>query len=351
MLTFNDLARISKDNLINMCERFKLSEIGSASDLAQRLWDYYSNGNEKDFSEFSDMLYTPKGSISWFSVAEGSLENLISNINNLPKNPFSEIIPIASNLSTVPFLYAASEDDKGYYLKFAFEKGNIFINEIDGRRSVSKIEFGIVFIDLDLTIVEIRSPYNNTTMIARKISELSGEDVALERINILEKHNNKLEDLATSLDGNLIEVIEVPSLENKELDISADIYQILSSIDDSIETNDYDELETKLKEMGELIDKDFPGSTFTLLLLAGLSQIRLGTVQLANTSAADIRDTPLYSILKPYLKNTRGFVELRENIDGVIEYYKIQVGVITNTISLDGNFNEELLENIRQNIS
>lgn len=350
ILTFNDISKICKDSLIKMCEHFSLDEIGSVADLAQRLWTYYQAGNQKEFEAFNDMIFTPRGSISWFSVVEGTLDNVISNIKQETDNPFEKMLEVSSTLDTTPFLYAAAEEDDGYYLKYAFNKGNIFINDIDGRKSVPKREFGIVFINLDLNIIEIRSPFNNTSIIAKEISKAAGEDVVLERTDILLNHGDKVENFATSLNGSLVEVIDVPSLENKELEITNDIYDILACIDESIEKDEYTNLELKLKEMGELINTNFPDSSYTLLLLAGLSQIRLGTVQLENTSTADIRDTPLYTALKPYLKNTMGFIEMKENHDGVIEYYKIQVGVNSKTVSLGGNFTEEILSKIRQKI-
>lgn len=352
LLIYSDIVKVPKTTLIEMCVDLSISDIGNSLDLSNRVWNEISNSNEnKDkITKYSNVLLATRGSVSWFEVEKGSLvglKELILEKTDIftKKNNYNN-----NELDTTPQIFGGHINDDGtYILRYVFRMGSIPIYSLEGREEIPKISTATVFIDEANETLEVRSSQTVSTKVAKEVISFLTEienPIEIRRKEILSNYENNIGKFANSINGTFKEAIDIPELMLDELeeDKISIIGDVLKSIDKAIYGEDTIDLDQSLSEAKEAFGESSINLSFLSLVLAGLGKVQLGS------SISDIRESPLYDSLSPYLINKGGFIDYKVIIDGVETIGTIQVGLTTNTINFSQNTSEEMISFVRKSI-
>lgn len=308
--------------------------------------------------KYDNIILAPRGSVSWFVVhGDKNIKGLKDRLTKLNPNPFKKMIEYSNmQLSTTPTIFAGIEITEGtYMLRYAFRSGNISLRSMSGKETVPSSSFGTVYVDESNGIIEVRAPYNSSGKIANQVVSMLNTDedkIKLVKKDILEKYND-MGEFANKLNGKIKETTDIPNAMFKDLSTEQleSILNILNSIDNEINEVQPSEDEEQSLSLFEQIEKskvwmskEFPEVSFLWLVLSGLGKVQLGS------TIEDLRKSPLYGCLSPYLENQGGYIEF-PFLDGSIEKIgEIQVGIASKTINFSKNVTESALTTVRNQI-
>jgi hypothetical protein len=347
---FPDVIKLPKEILKEVCTDLRLDTSGTSYDLAQRLWDRINNGNREGLNSSENRLLAGKSSVTWFKIEnEGALSGFKDLLQRSQSNPFETIEYIqASDLTSEPILIAAAEGNNNneIYLRYAYNSGN--------RRSVSGTEVNIVpkseittvYIDTERDIIEVRTDARNAIKIASSIATIIGQHITLEQTRILAPFGNNVEQIATALNGELIDATSTPEFvfEDFNQQQTAAIINILNALNDFFDDENEVDLIENLKNASETFGEHLLTAPFTALILNGMERVGL------RVNEGDLRGQPLYDTLRPYLQHQGGFIKFNHPINGVEKPFTVRVGLTTDSIFFTTPATEEVIQFVREQI-
>lgn len=351
VVTYYDLSKLQKKHLQELCIELDESDKGLNDELAYKVWSHIQS-DRKQLHKYENYLLAYRGSVSWYTLSSSILDEKVSlkKIREKLKlqidNPFEKIIYYKNDqLTTTPFIFAATEPLNGtYFLRVALKDGNVSSLSMRGKDVAPKITLATVFVDENNNILEVRAPFKFAAKIAGELANFIGDDSKADKKNILTCFDSDMGNLANSLNGKIKESIDIP---NQIVDDITDeqvknIANILKSIDKAIQEDEATQLLAEIESSKSILLNDFPEISFLCLILAGLGKVRLGA------SIDDLRSSPLYDSISPFLENQGGYIEFSANDNGVSVDCLIQVGIKRQTINFSKFANESVIDTIRK---
>lgn len=350
----NDISRLPKETLKDICTDLTLDTDGTAQDLANRLWEFVQNHrNRKDsaLAKCQNKLLSGKTSITWYELGDkNSLRGIKEQIIKKSSfNPFQEIrLPALTELTTEPMLFAAAQGEKEtqYYLRYAYRNGvrkHIDFTEVT---VVPRSEITTVYIDEETGIIEVRTDAKNATKVASSLARLVDQQITLEQKQILAPFGNQVGVIADCLGGEMIDTTSTPELllSDFKTEHTQAIINILNALNNFFDEDDPEELVEKLRQASDVFEDQLLTVPFTALILCGMEKVGL------RTQEGDLRSLPLYDYLSPHLQNQGGFIKFKYPVDGVEKNFTIRVGVTTNSIYFTTPCTEEVIKFVRERI-
>ncbi|SHH35982.1 hypothetical protein [Desulfosporosinus lacus] len=346
----NDITRLPKITLTEICTDLNLDNGGSAYELAQRVWEHIRDGqnSENVLEKSKNKLLVGQASLTWFRLESreslrGSRELVIENAGF---NPFEQVkLPLKEQLTTEPVLIAGANGEYvcEYYLRFMYKNGvkkEYYGNEMN----ISPIsEITTVYVNEDLGIIEVRADSKKAEKVASAFVRILRKEITLEQI--ITPFDQPIDDIADKLNGELIDTVSKPEL--LLADISADeakvVVDILASLNEYFNTKDITVVETCLKKADELFDEQTIAVPFTALILGGMERVGLG-------GERELRGLPLYDCFNPYLDHQSGFIRFSFPDGGVEKPYTVRVGLKSKSIYFNTPANESVVEFVRNRV-
>lgn len=348
VVTYYDLSKLQKKHLQEMCLELDLDSKGLNDELAQRIWNYISANDNRDvLKNYERYLLATRGSVSWYSVNK-NLSELRSKLMSFSNNPFEKIQYYNNaEISVEPKVFAATqpEENGNYFLRITLRDGNTSSFSMQGKEIMPRIIQCTVLIDPNNSIIEVRSPAKHTNKIVESLVNLiNDEEVEASLIDPLENNNHDLGDFANVLGGNIKESLDIPNQIVSEISDEQieSIAGILKNIDVALQTEDATNLIEEIESAKLVLSKDFPQVSFLSLILAGLGTVRFGT------SIEDLRSSPLYDSLYPFLDNQGGYILFEINDHGIETECLIQVGLKSKTINFSKFSSEKVITTVRE---
>lgn len=354
----NDIARLPKSVLKEVCTNLNIPDEGSKYDLAENVWKEV-NGNykrQKDALSFCEKyLLSGQTSATWFQT-DGSLKGSCRAIvDKVGFDPFSKIkMPKKSELTSNPVLVcgAKATSNHDYYLRFMYKSGvkrNLDWTDMEVQ---PKSSIATVYINENAGIVEVRGAdlkksEEIVSNLSFLLSGLLSQEISFTSTDIISPFNQNVGEIADILGGDLLDTDSRPEMIFDEItqEEAKAIVSILSALDSYFEEEDIDKLADELKQANEIFGEDILGTPFTALILAGLDKVGMGV------SERDLRGTPLYDYLRPYLQHQGGFVKFSVDEDGITHSYTIRVGFSTNSIYfVRSNSTESVIKFVRDRV-
>lgn len=375
LITYYDIAKLSKEQLISMAVDLKLSDVEkrmSSSEIASNIYKKILTFKakketelERNFIEkYEDVFFSGRGAISWF-LDTSEVKNLKKFVEKLKneddRKPFEKKeIDVETELQQIdPLLMGAFEFSDGHYLmRYVTKTGYVFQPGLTENKKSLRLELANVFIFPNKNLIEVRSSRNVSVKISRVISnyilENIDENVSFEKIDFnndlaLDTEEGPVEFFSRKLDGTIVENVDIPK--NIYQDMSSElldsINKIFVSIDARISVSNSDNIDDVNGEIDNAksdILENFPDVPFFALILSGLEKVDLG-------SESELRDTPLYKSLSDHLKTKTSYIQFIPNIDGTkSEKFTIRIGLSTNSVVFPINTTEDVIMKVRDAI-
>ncbi|MED3897395.1 hypothetical protein P4797_20695 [Priestia aryabhattai] len=354
IVTYQDVRRLSKSILQEICINLSLTNEGSQSELAEKVWIKVRGDQQlqKDaFESYKDHVLAGKTSVSWFEFINSS------NISGLKEhiieesigNPFNNVLNFApEDIDSSPLLIsAANGDEEGeYYLRYVFKSGTY--SDFDGVDLTvrSRTSLATVYVNEKKGILEVRSNPSHANKIAVNLARLLKQQISLTHKDILAPFGHNTERMADALGGKLIDATGVPQLLLEELtEAQAEaLVSVLSAIDQFLKDDGNEQLEECLRSARETFGEELLNLPFVAIVLSGMSRVGLGV------DGRDLRGTPLYDILAPHLQHQGGYIHFDVEEDNLKQSYTIQVGTKSNSIYFATPATENVIKKIRESI-
>lgn len=353
LLAFPDISSQKKKILEEMCDDLGISRKSKSEDLANVIWQELTNSDEskKKLKKYSNILLSTRGSVTWFeTVGETSLSGLKELLVSGEYNPFKTRKEFSNaELNSTPKLFAASElNENEYLMRFVFRSGSMPVYSMNGREDIPRSTFATVYINEKMNVLEVRASQTVTHKVAQEVTKYlidGGRQVKIAKKNILDDYVD-IGDFSNALGGKFKEAIDVPEQVTDEMtDVQiATIASILKSIDKALYDDDDGDLRTALVEAQSSLLEEYPNFSFLGLVLTGLGKVNLGS------SIKDLRESPLYESLSPYLNTKSGYIDYKVSVSGVETEGTIQVGLTTKTINFSKNTTEEMISFVRNKV-
>jgi len=350
----NDIIRLPKDTLQDICTDLTLDTDGTASDLANRLWEFIQKNRTKNngaLEKCENKLLAGKTSVTWFQLEDkSSLKGMRDQIVKENKfDPFKDIhLPTTMELTTDPVLFAAAQgkNESQYYLRYAYRNGVRKHTDFTEVTLVPRSEVTTVYIDEEKGIIEVRTDAKNATKVASSFARLVKQQITLEQKEILAPFGNKVGDMADCLEGEMIDTTSTPELllTAFNADHTQAMIDILNALNTFFDEDEPEELIEKLRQASDLFEEHLLTVPFTALILCGMERVGM------RTQEGDLRKQPLYDYLSPHLQNQGGFIKFNHPIDGVEKSFTIRVGVTTNSVYFTTPSTEEVINYVRERI-
>lgn len=344
-----DLIKLPKESLKEICTDLRLDTTGTTFDLAQRLWDYLADGNRDGLESLENRLLSGKTSVAWFKAVDlQALRGLKQHLIDGEHDFFGNVLTIeASELTSEPKLIAAAElNENEILLRYVYNSGN--------RRTISgtqvfttpKSEITTAYLNLNEGIVEIRTDAKNATKIASAITKIGDLDIVLEPKAILAPFGNDVEQIASVLNGELIDATSTPELDLEDFteEQAQAILNILNALNSYFDDESETELIESLKNASETFGDHLLTAPFTALILNGMERVGM------RTNVGDLRGQPLYDTLRPYLQHQGGFIKFKFPVDGIEKNFTIRVGLTTDSVYFTTPATEEVIKYVRENL-
>ncbi len=349
VIIFPDVAKLPKSDLKDMATDLNLEDSGTAFDLSKKIWDSMKTESQRNeiYSKYNNKLLAGRTSVSWFTC--DNLDQLTTQIEDKePVNPFEERIPFSvDEIDSTPRLRSAVRiDENKYFLRFIYKDGTRRILGED-IQILPTTNTATVYIDAKKGIIEIRTKPSDAQKIAEVIAGYLNQTLSLNKEDFIKPFGYDLEKLADKLEGTLIESKASPEMwltpyadtENEA------ILEILNALDVYFETKEVGELQEKLDSSLTVLGEELTEIPFVAIVLAGMGNVGL------KVDEDDLRSTPFYQLLKPYLQTSGGNIKFNVEINGVEKQYKVQVGVDTKTVYFRSNTTtEEVIQFVRDRI-
>ncbi|MGY3186166.1 hypothetical protein [Lysinibacillus sp. TE18511] len=343
-----DLNRMTKTLLKEVCSDMTLEATGNVNELASRVWNAFELIEGDVLTTISNNIFTGAVSLVWYRTTNpAGLTGLKQSIiNKMPFNPFETVItPNCENVPIEPAIIAATEIEgsQAYYLRFIHRTGVNVDYFLTNRREYIKHEITTVYIDEVKGIIEVRASSAVAKKIIAGLAKIVDEEYEFKQYDFLQKYGGTLEPLADVLQGRLIDATGRPAglVNTFEETQGKSIVRILSAIDEYYTNGELSALEQNLNS--EDITSILETTPFTLLLLSGLETIGLGSIR-------ELRGLPLYNYLEPYLSKQKGSILFEHSVGGVVQEYSIRIGVTTKTFKFNVFASEHVLDYIREKL-
>lgn len=348
LIMLNDLTRLSKDVLRQICHAMDVPSIGHVHDLALRVWKKVKDDRELQnevFALHQDKILAGRTAVTWYLAADERLSGMKESlIRQHPFNPFERIeIPHPQDqLTETPTLIGAAGTDGAYYLRFMFKTG--VTSYFYGSEMVAqpRCSTGTVYVDENSGCVEIRSEARYAARIAASFADLTERSLVFDQQELLAPFAHDVEKVADALSGELVDAVARPELllANITSQQAKAVVSVLSALDVYFDEGHFDKLQETLTQAKEAFDNEFFSIPFTGLILGGLEKVGMGV------SGRDLRGIPMYDFLKPHLQHQGGYIQFK--VGGVP--YTIRIGLPTNSIYFVTHATESVIKYVRERI-
>lgn len=350
----NDIVRLPKENLQEICADLNLPTDGSVTELAENIWTTISTDPERQnraLEPHRNKILCGKTSVTWYHLsAGGSLDGAKQQIiNNCSFNPFEIVnIPPMEELTSTPVLISAASGatESEYFLRFMYKSG--VSRHFHGARMelLPKSSVRTVYVNEATGCIEVRTDAKASGKFASSLARLINQEIFISQTDIMAPFGNNIERMADLIGGELVDATAKPELLLEEFteDQANAIVKILSALDAFFEENDIDALQENLQAAKVLFGDELLTIPFTALILTGLEKIGMGV------RGRDLRGLPLYDFLKPHLQHQGGFIQFEFPEDGIVQKYTIRVGLKTNSIYFMTPATENVLAYVRERI-
>ncbi|MEN6325766.1 MAG: hypothetical protein ABFD18_06130 [Syntrophomonas sp.] len=350
-----DIGRLSKDILNELCDTLEIPEDASPYDLADIIYDEFLSSKEKMgiiYDSLHNVVYAGRRAITWFSLPD-EIELI-----NLPEafeqrfgiKPYDSIIkrnPQSIGKSALVIGACSCGNKNRHLIRFLVGSGATRL-PYGGSYNTHPISTLVsTIIDFDEKFIEIRSDPKYNARILREYSILLGlnDKKMIGPIKPIEPYGNRVEELAKKLDGSVFKTDSRPDIILKQQlseEQVAATASILVAIDEYFEQQDINLLSERLtigkNTLGSLADLPF-----SLALLSGLERVGISV-----NEVDDIKYQPLLVALKPYLESLGGFIRFPVNENGIESYHTIRVGLTTKSVSFRTYASEFAIDKVRK---
>lgn len=358
LVYFPDIMKLNKESLESIALELDLPTDCSAIELAQSIEDTMNNGREiryRGLAPVELIVLAGKVSVSWYPIVKTNHdENLIDVIaEQLHFNPLSENrIPPIEQLTSRPTIIGGflkhPETPNQYYLRVMVKTG--IKRTISGIRALPQITTTLctVFINENDGYLEIRADSKLAAKVEKMFAQLlDGHIESLDRRNVVAPFGYEIEQLATALNGRFIEAEAIPEgvLESLTAEQVQAVVDILTTVDTYLRGGDIVELEQVLLAAKTTLSESetsFANIPFSATVLAGMEKLGMGT-----GDDGELSLQPLYTLLKPYLQNQGGYIQFPLDENGLTRYYKIKVGLVTNSVYFVTPATENAITHVR----
>lgn len=290
-------------------------------------------------------IFAGRTSVKWYKLRLQNEEekNMVRKRLESENFYYNDLLELDSSSLENPRQYTCIKTGQDKYMvRIMVPAASKIVNDGKSVRKVKNINNIIAFIDLSNSLVEVRSGLKDAKRVMESLWR-PFTNITYSEVGMLNKYENSLESFKESLyNGRFVDVLSVPD-QNIELTKAQSelLVDILQTLDEYFLTKDIDKLNNELQN--SKIDTE--GMKFTQLFLAGMSKIG---IEVRPDVKEDLSGQSLYSILKEYVTDHRGYIEFCYPEDA--NRYTIQVGISTNTISFKSSVTEEVIDYIREKI-
>ena len=340
-----DINKLNNSFLKEICEELNTETTGTSNELTGRILSNFARLEGDLLHKIEQIIFTGATSLAWYkAVNETGLNDFKKRlISKLPYNPFEDVLRDYTQVGSEPVVIGAAEipDKNAFYLRFIY-RSSVNINYIISEATTSsRYDLVTVVVDLDKNALEIRASSKVAKKINNYIADLVNEfGYQFKQYNFLENFDNKLEEIADTLKGQLIDAQGKPNGNTSTIDQEKGeaLVSILSAIDSYYGEGEISLIEQRLEneEVREILET----TPFTVLLLSGLEKIGLASIR-------ELRGLPLYDYLDQYLKKEKGLIVFNYVLNGTVEEYSVKIGMNTKTFKFNVCVQEEVLEYIR----
>lgn len=340
-----DINKLNNSFLKEICEGLDLDTTGTSNELTSRILSDFDRLDGVLLEKVEENIFTGATSLAWYkAVNETGLSEFKSHlISQFSINPFENVIRDYSHVGSEPVIVGASEipDKNAFYLRLIYREAvnvDYVISEVT--RS-SRYGLVTVFVDLNKNVLEIRASSKVAKKVNQYIASLVEEfGYQFQQYDFLSNYDNKLENIADVLDGQLIDAQAKPNRGILTIDDEKGeaLVSILSAIDSYYDKGEISHLEQRLEN--EDVREILETTPFTVLLLSGLEKVGLGSIR-------ELRGLPLYDYLDKYLNKEKGLILFNYVLNGTVEEYSVKIGMNTNTFKFNVGAQEEVVEHIR----
>lgn len=365
IVLLEDLMKLSKTSLQEICTTLKLPDNGLIEDLTSSIWDKISKDKDlkiEVLEPYINRIFCSRTAVSWFSFIEKDEQQELSDcgtynlqretikekfVNYAGFNPFKEIqIPANTTIPTKPIIIgAANINETEYIVRFMYNIGmqkSFLGNQI---HYIPKIKLVTVLINEKYKVVEVRGDSTCVKKVSKEIGKIIEASYALEEIKLKSKFKGNINEIADILNGEILNTSSVTNEEKfltiEESNSVAEILNVVNQyINNDVDNNDFIDRIENIKKLNE---EFFENNNFISSLLVGLVSVGL-------KANKDLMEQPLYKLLQPYTFNSEGSIVFKFNEEGMINPYTIHVTFTTNSIRLSSFATEALFSFIREKL-
>lgn len=340
-----DINKLSNSFLKEICEELNLETTGNSNELTSRILSNFERVEGSLLNKVEQYIFTGATSLAWYkAVNPTGLQDFKQRlISKLQSNPFENVLTDYSHVGSEPVVIGAAEiqGKNAFYIRLIYRASVSVDYIVSNARTSSKYDLVTVVVDVDKSVLEIRS----SSKVARKINNYIADLVdefgyQFQQYDFLENFENKLEGIADALGGQLIDAQAKPNGNKSTIDQEKGeaLVSILSAIDTYYGEGEISLIEQRLEneEVREILET----TPFTVLLLSGLETIGLGSIR-------ELRGLPLYDYLDQYLNKEKGSILFNYVLNGTVEEYSVKIGVTTKTFKFNVCAQEAVVEYVR----
>lgn len=360
LIVFSDLNRMPREALEEINTDLGLPDATSQQEMVKSIGIELNQNSDvrEKLANYYDTLFVG-GSVSWYKMEKGSIGELRSIIESRTTNPFKEKVVLESGVITAdPIIYGAADfpdNPEDFYIRYVYNSGNTLIPTSDGDfKTVERATFVTALVIPSLNVVEIRAPRSIANKIAKKIGSAfpDKDGIILKKVLIFDDDlgtDTKVQSFINKTDARVSESVDFPVLESVEDSFDDQAILDLHNILETIDNRGNDDDSGLLTDINQAVDNStilekFNHMPFVAILLNGLGKVNLSSL------LTDLRNTPLYELLHPYLQTKFSFVEINFPADGVDQIYSVQLGKTTNSVSFTKQANENFLRHVRNSL-
>ena len=216
IVLLEDLMKLSKTSLQEICTTLKLPDNGLIEDLTSSIWDKISQDEDlkiKVLEPYINRIFCSRTAVSWFNFIEKDEQQELSDCGtyNLQRetikekfvkyagfNPFKEIqIPANTTIPTKPIIIgAANINETEYIIRFMYNIGmqkSFLGNQI---HYIPKIKLVTVLINEKYKVVEVRGDSTCVKKVSKEIGKIIEASYVLEEIKLKSKFNGNINEIA-----------------------------------------------------------------------------------------------------------------------------------------------------------
>lgn len=358
MLTYYDLLKLSKSQLINLASDLNLEEASNGSqisELAKAIFNSIkdSDRNRNIINKRNNCFFAGRGTVRWYKANSRAINDYIEYLKkedkDKPFEKFKKDIDQDHIETSSPKLLGAIDIEDGTFLRFAARTGTISQPGLTENIVFPKIEIITLFINNERNLIEVRASSRIADNMINYISsfienhDFSDESSALELFDLNEVDGDPVSYFVNELNGRDLENVDVPAnIQDFSEEDREDLLSIIQTIDNRVLDNG------KTNDINGIIDSaksgvfgKYPKLTFLGLILIGLVKVNLG-------SNKELRDNLLYNSIQEYMITQTSYISFPCSVDGEKMNFTIRVGLTTSTIYFPSSSTEEAIALVRK---